>query len=248
MRNPHQSLLRLPGLVDFGNRLSKVVDEFIELHPSLLEIVNAIRSGKAKGFCQSLVSELRDSVAKRFGVDFDEGQGSPLSSRMFRVVAACSDDPDAHTLADWLEQGAAIGIRHPVVCNGVFPKVEGELHASESMSWLFTASGEETSHKSAEEDPITTKELLLEAERKGFAKIFKSRFELETYLRTKQLVFNPLGLISKQKSDGSWKHRLIWDLLRSRVNEVVSQGERIVLPLLANVVDDLLTLLRSEGP
>ena len=67
---------------------------------------------------------------------------------------------------------------------------------------------------------------------------------MEDFLQTSELVFNPLGLISKLKSDGTWKHRLIWDLLRSRVNEAVHQGERIVLPMLADVVEDAIDMLR----
>ena len=61
-------------------------------------------------------------------------------------------------------------------------------------------------------------------------------------------VFNPLGLISKLKPDGTWKHRLIWDLLQSRVNEFVFQGERIILPMLADVIEDVISLSRRAMP
>ena len=39
---------------------------------------------------------------------------------------------------------------------------------------------------------------------------------------------NRLALISKTKPDGSWKHRLVWDLRRSGVNMAILQGERVV--------------------
>eukprot|EP00971_Amphidinium_carterae_P090010 1781915-Amphidinium_carterae.1 len=47
-----------------------------------------------------------------------------------------------------------------------------------------------------------------------------------------------LGLISKQRNDGSWKHRLVWDLRRSGINEALQQGQRIVLPRVIDVVRD----------
>eukprot|EP00969_Alexandrium_andersonii_P097372 4297281-Alexandrium_andersonii.AAC.1 len=49
------------------------------------------------------------------------------------------------------------------------------------------------------------------------------------------------------KPDGTWKHRIIWDLRRSRVNSLVRQGERIVLPRLLDVAQDALELLEAFG-
>ena len=53
------------------------------------------------------------------------------------------------------------------------------------------------------------------------------------------VVFNKLALLSETKSDGTVKHRLVWDLRRSGVNLAVKQGERVVLPRLSDVVADL---------
>ena len=104
---------------------------------------------------------------------------------MIRIVAECSDDPDARVLAEWLEQGAPIGILHPIQSTGIFPKVDGLLHPAESLSWLCTDRGEEISHKTAEEDFVNTEKLLREAESKGFAKIFECCEDIEKYLGTK---------------------------------------------------------------
>ena len=251
MRNPLTSLKRCPDLARLGSRLSIIIDSFIKRHPSLLTVVEQMRQGNSshevKGFDKDLIALLRDEVASDLGIDFEEKSLGPVSARMFRIVAECSDDPDARVLAEWLEQGAPIGILHPIQSTGIFPKVDGLLHPSESLSWLYTDRGEEISHKTAEEDFANTEKLLREAESKGFAKIFECREDIEKYLGTSDLVFNPLGLIAKEKSDGSMKYRINWALLRTRVNEALSQGERIILPMLANVVDDLLTLSRSAS-
>ena len=59
------------------------------------------------------------------------------------------------------------------------------------------------------------------------------------------MVLNKLALPSKTKSDGSVKHRLVWDFRRG-VNLAVMQGERIVLPRLSDVVADLRELVSTS--
>ena len=60
------------------------------------------------------------------------------------------------------------------------------------------------------------------------------------------MVLNKLALLSKTKSGGSVKHRLVWDLRRSGVNLAVKQGERVVLPRLSDVVADLRELAATN--
>jgi len=246
MRNPKLSIGKLPRLGEFGAWLNHFLEEFVGRHPELGTCVEKIREGRPEPFPPAVIREARELLAKTLGTTLVESPESPLCSSLLRSLASWTDDPDAGLLADWLEQGAPIGIRHPIISTGIFPRVDPEQPPT-PLSELFTSPGEETSHKSAEEELDISLSLLKEAEDKGFARIFDSRSELEEYLQTSQVVFNPLGLISKLKPDGSWKHRLIWDLLRSRVNESVHQGERIVLPMLADVVEDALHLLRKSN-
>ena len=60
------------------------------------------------------------------------------------------------------------------------------------------------------------------------------------------MVLNKVALLSKTKSDGSVKHRLVWDLRRSGVNLAVMQGERVVLPRLSDVAADLRELAATN--
>ena len=57
-----------------------------------------------------------------------------------------------------------------------------------------------------------------------------------------------LALISKLKPDGSWKHRLVWDLRRSGVNTAIQQGERVVLPRLLDLVRDVQEIASGSAP
>ena len=57
-----------------------------------------------------------------------------------------------------------------------------------------------------------------------------------------EIALPKFAFITKVKPDGTLKHRLIWDLLRSGVNSTVRQGERIILPRLPDLVQDALQL------
>ena len=67
--------------------------------------------------------------------------------------------------------------------------------------------------------------------------------QLLEYVHVDSAVLTKLALITKVKADGTKKHRLIWDLLRSEVNATVALTERIVLPGIQDAVDDAIDLL-----
>ena len=54
------------------------------------------------------------------------------------------------------------------------------------------------------------------------------------------MLVSRLAAILKWKRDGSLKVRIIIDMLRSKLNEFVRLGERIVLPRLRDVVEGLM--------
>ena len=79
-------------------------------------------------------------------------------------------------------------------------------------------------------------------ESQGWCTQYDNLDELKNALKGQVPVFSKLGLISKQRPDGSWKHRLIWDLLRSMVNAATTQSERIILPRVIDLVNAILDL------
>ena len=58
-------------------------------------------------------------------------------------------------------------------------------------------------------------------------------------------LLNKLGLLIKEKSDGTVKLRLITDLRASMGNEFLTIPERIVLPRLQDAVEMILSLLHG---
>ena len=110
-----------------------------------------------------------------------------------------------------------------------------------------------TNYGSAEESPEICEEILTKMADSGWTVELTSWEEVLQFLGTDEVAINKLALVSKQKPDGSWKHRLIWDLLRSGVNLLVNQGERVILPRVQDVLQDAAELAkpgdgRSSGP
>ena len=76
---------------------------------------------------------------------------------------------------------------------------------------------------------------------------FDSIEEAAEFLGVDKVVLSKFALITKYRADGTPKYRLIWDFLRSEVNEAIRLNERIVLPRLQDAVVDALCLLREHG-
>ena len=52
-------------------------------------------------------------------------------------------------------------------------------------------------------------------------------------------------MVVKERPDGTKKYRIIWDLRDNKVNLLVHQGERVVLPRLWEAINDALALSAS---
>jgi hypothetical protein len=154
-------------------------------------------------------------------------------------------DPDAALcLPRWLREGAPLGITRPVDIMGVFPTVTDAEPRDPGSLWSSGAGW--TNYASAEDQPDVVDELLRTQEDRGHCRFFDTEQDLLRFLGVSSVVLSKVGLISKMRADGTYKHRLIWDLLRSLVNESVAIGERIVLPRLQDAVEDALRLLAGN--
>ena len=146
-----------------------------------------------------------------------------------REVVRQANDPDLE-IADWLRDGAPMGIAQDIV--------PGRLQAlvDEASTALATEMQElaswEHNHASFdfEEDPMRPAlGLLQEHVDNGFATLYRDQAHAEQHLECR-CVPSPLGDVITQKEDGTWKHRLIMDLSASKVNMASKIHERQVLP------------------
>ena len=245
MRRPDISVQSNPLYRYTGSTLHSMALSFIDYYPETLEVVRAIRQGnEVTGFSQELASSFRTAWFHALGTH-EPPRGEGPDHHFLEAWGVATRDCDAATvLPGWLRRGAPIGILEDIECVGVFPPVEpGEVR---DPSTLHSELAGWTNYVSAEDEPGIVMELLAAQERKHHCRFFNSYKDLTDYLGTDEAVLTKLALISKYKQDGTAKHRLIWDLLRSDVNSAVDLQERIVLPRIQDAVDDALQLRHAR--
>ena len=167
---------------------------------------------------------------------------SPLRHNIFGAVLERLDDSD-RVIADWLRDGAPMGVECPIPPGGHFPLVEQERELSPAD--LPDAYFYRGNHPSFEEfhgelaPPTYT--LVKDYLAKGFGQRFKSREEAESVMGT---VFPaPLGNVRKRRPDGTYKNRVIQDKRANAVNSCSVTHERTVLP---RGVDHAVDLARAR--
>ena len=247
MRRPHRAVAQLPQALAAGAVVRKALDEALDEQCGRADqvVLDILRGKKVRGFTDPLVRLAKYKVAKALGTEAREKGG--LSAGIIRSFSTKAGDPDG-ILADWAEGGAPLGIVNEVVSTGVFPTIGDPLAEPDEVMQVTTPEGPWSNYVSAESSPEITAEILNRMVNKGWAIKAPSLEALAEEVGSNEIALNKLALISKMKADNTMKHRLVWDLLRSGVNSVVRQGERVILPKLYDLIEDILDLLRSATP
>ena len=238
MRNPHLSLKRLPKARAVGEAVKALFTKAQQLWPNLrTPAMQILRGEKPDEMDEQVVRHVRSSVLKLLGSEGAEGNRTaractPIQAEVLRAWGRATLDPDSSTLADWLEHGAPLGFKQPIVCNGVFPRVEeaevdfSTLAARDLDGWQ--------NYKSADEEQEELLRLINDYEARGFCHTVDSLRLAEEELGVAP-VLNKLGVVVKFTEDGGKKCRIVWDLRESTANLHCKQAERIVLPRLTDI-------------
>jgi hypothetical protein len=230
MRNPASALARAPSSCVAGDLIRPILDEIIADHESLRDPVRHILAGlPSTGFSTNLVAQARSKLWSVLGIS-QPPLSTGLQPDLIEKYISLAKDPDID-LAPWLRNGAPLGALKPITSRGIFPvdKRETTDPCSLAPGW----DGDWSNYISAEEEPDIVSPMLDTLVADGNAKCY----DLDKGEKPKDFtVASRLGLVRKVKPDGSIKYRLVWDFRRSGVNETISQGERILLPSLLDVV------------
>ena len=246
MRNPHNAVNRIPRAVSTGRVVQASLLTAIRDDPSLLEPVQALlRQQPSQGFTENQVLSARLRVSALLQASTDAPPRPGLQPSLFQAWADASGDPDT-VLAQWLRTGAPLGILNAVAPTGIFPTVPEASPNPEQIQDLASLPQGWVNYRSSEDEPIITDSILQSMVSKQWATCCDTWDHLVSELGSDQITLNKLALVSKQKPDGTWKHRVVWDLRRSQVNASVRQGERVVLPRLLDVVNDICHLARAS--
>ena len=137
-------------------------------------------------------------------------------------------DPDAHP-PKWLSEGSPMAFEQPIEPGGLFLLCHSPAEATTLEGLLWTR-GNHPSFSVPEEGGVQPPGLaLLQGYyEKGYARRYTSRAVAEE--AHGELVLAPMGTLTKTKSDGSKKHRVLQYLKRGGQNLLAELFERVVLP------------------
>jgi len=246
MRRPDRSVQSHEGYKRAGSHLLDMVENFVDQFPQTMEIAESLRTGvRVTGFDDDIKAEFRVRWLQTLGVGPSPRTVGPDPTTLESWGMAVGDEDAARILPSWLRTGAPIGVLESVETAGVFPEVSPD-ESPKNPDTLTSCLARWANYASAEDEPHVVMELLQKQKAKGHCNFFDSMPQLLEYLQVDSAVLTKLALITKVKADGTKKHRLIWDLLRSEVNATVSLTERIVLPRIQDAVDDASDLLRQD--
>eukprot|EP00971_Amphidinium_carterae_P348661 6490615-Amphidinium_carterae.3 len=242
MRRPYLSLSKVPGWWATGQIIKDVlVKHLVGWAGEILK--HAVVSREEPSWDDRL-GNLRQELCRDLGGKMCSGCEGKIQVNLIEAVVALSGDPD-RGLAEWFRRGAPFGIVNNIDTNSVFPAVPDErTRTAEDIPVFHGEVGEWTNYRSAEDSPHVVQQLLRDMVAQGWAVECDSVADMERKLETPMagVPLNKLGLISKQRADGSYKHRLVWDLRRSGVNEAAWQRQRVVLPRLDDVLKEYIDI------
>ena len=243
LRNPVYSIQKVPGWKAVGSLLFEMLGSILRSHPEWADQWRWI--GKMELPDKFLVNTILSAVtASVFGLKSKLPERGLWGDLLVKLVHM-SGDPDKEA-ATWPSIGAPLGIEEHLAPGGVFPKVQGEdqFGESERLEKIAELQGAQYNYVSYEEHKDAAEALFEKERQQGFAVWSAKREDLEKTVGT--LVPSAIGVIKKVKRDGTEKYRLVHDLRRSGINETIKFEERLVLPRMKDLLEDVLLLLEHK--
>jgi hypothetical protein len=235
-----------------GARVQAAVDRILESFPEIERMVEALRNGQqVEGMVYETREQAREHILEELGIKNYQSTPGGVDIELIKALGRAAGDEDASThIPVWLDEdlGASLGFDNDIPVCGVFPTVVEDNPSQESLPSLVTDTQGWTNYKSVEEDLVHALELAEKAEQNGYCRILDSESECHDMVGTRDLTVQPLGMVSREKEDGTIKRRLVFDYLRSGTNARIRLSERIVLPRLSDAVDNAKRVHRHLQP
>ena len=251
MRHPARVVRLLPGHQNFGLRLWGAWKRFASTKEDITDVAVNYGTSEAEFSEQHLRSwkaELKRLTGARSNpavvLKDNKGYKSPLDPNILEGWIHRTSDPEKQVV-DWIRDGAPLGIERPIHTSGIFPpsgEVPEGLVESDSVAQL--SMGPIANYSSVNQHLEHAEEELSRLEKMGYM-FRESKEEIERSYGHGTI--SKLGLILKQKEDGSLKKRLVIDLRRSRGNSKAKLPEKLVLPRPLDAVE-MLRDLRQGHP
>jgi hypothetical protein len=250
MRNASRTPHLHTGWKVLGITLRAAIHSLLDDYPEVESMVEQLRAGKT---IQGVSNDLRKVARTRmFNTLVLPEPPLPERADYHWVEAICwaAGDPDGLHISTWLTpgKGAPMGLGGDIPTVGIYPPPKKSADTSDTRLDDLTSNQLGWSNYKTLEDDLQPGLALVEAARaKGFCTTTRSWEHLVALVGTANIVMQKVGMVSKLRGDGTYKHRLIWDFLRSCLNAHIELHERIVLPRIEDATSGAIRLARENG-
>ena len=248
MRNPKRAVDATPAWQQVGDTIAQWLEALVPRLPELNSMVNDLREGRViNGLDENTVAALRDELMHLLGCPKRPGE-LPIPSILRALGTAAQDTDLEFILPKWMsaDVGAPLGFGNDIPTVGVFPAVDPQELPLASEASIISDTLGRANYISVEESLDVALDLVHKAKDTGFCYIFSSFDKLVEFAGTDEITLQKLALVSKPRSDGTIKHRLVWDFLRSGTNSYIQLSERIVLPRIQDAAWAAVELRRQQ--
>ena len=249
MRHPARTIRTMAAAQSWGWKIQGAWNNFCEAHPKVMEVAEKYGSPECE-IDENLVKEwnerLRDILkAKEPKVLLTDNKRyrSKLDGELLAAWIDRVQDPDV-SIPKWIEEGVPLGIECPIETHGVFPPSDevGPSLASEDATTAIIR-GDLVNYVSVEDNKQHAVDELRRYEECRY--LFRMKAE-EAEVQFKKRTISKLGLILKEKEDGSLKKRIIIDMRRSKGNQKAHLPERLVLPRPLDAVEMIRDVFNTD--
>ncbi len=238
LRNPRRSVSQSEDALATGRVIRRIVEEAIG-DSDAGALLSTLGREEAPEEVHRMAAAARAALGRHFNSRGARPRG--LQALLLQKIAVAMGDPDLEAVT-WLSTSVPLGITRPIIPAGVFPEAEQPIATSAADAYdALHAADNYASYADYQREADDN----LRAEwQQGRLEWRQTRKALEKEFG--QITLSRIGVIAKVKN-GALKLRLIHDLKRSGVNSQVSFKERIILPRLSDIVDDILALLEYSN-
>lgn len=144
MRNPAQSVTRVPGWEHTGWRLSRLLNDEVSRSPALTQALDAMTSEKDRDSAVPALQEQLEKAGLRVAAAMAASLGRPQAAstlgptgwrwQLLEAILIHAGDPDVD-VARWLDGHTPLGIKSEIIPRGIFPRTEQT--AAQLASWEF---------------------------------------------------------------------------------------------------------------
>lgn len=191
--------------------------------------------------------EISKSIRAKFKVadppKYSQDGRSPINGDILHIWSTAAADP-ASEAASWLFNGAPAGIAVKFNLDGVLEPVLNE--APNDPGDLVADLDSFTNHGRIEDNPDALS-IIESYVKRGWLGEFDNESDLSRFVQGKP-IYNKFACLSKQRTDGTMKHRLILDSKRSGVTDASAKCYKAVLPRMTDLLSGSVSLLSECRP